>query len=153
MTNTQNNMTDTQSGEIDSGRNQFTIRSLLLLMALVAWILGVNRWLGPPFGWITAVPLSIVALLVLVTRGWATLGAVFGFVAFCLLGYFQIIQWDKTDPRFLQSLICFASFGGAAGGSIHALFLKRWVLGSLSLLASVVWLGAVSMMAVRLPVS
>ena len=141
-------MTNTEKSVATSRHHQFTTRALFVVMALVAWILGVNRWLGPPFGWMTAIPLTIVAFLVLFTRGWATLGAMVGFVVLGLLGYFVIIQWDKSDPRFIKSLVCVASFGSAAGGSIQALLMKRWILGSLSLLASFVTFAAISMISI-----
>jgi hypothetical protein len=130
---------------VEPRRRQFTTAALLFVMTLVAWILAVNRWLGPPYGWMTAIPLAIVALLVLITRGRAAVGTVVGFTALCLLGYFLIIGWEPTDPRFLKSLVCLGSFGGAAGGSIHALFMKRWIVGSLSLIASIVSFAAILM--------
>jgi hypothetical protein len=133
-------MTDT-SVQTASKKNvfyQFTIRSLLGAILITSWTLAVNRWLGSPYGWITAIPVAMVGVLVLRTSGWALLGGIIGFVAMTLIGLFFIIGWPPSDPRFMKSVVAVGSYGAAGGASLHAMALKQWILGTLLLIATIV---------------
>ena len=120
---------------------QFTIQSLLGAVFLISWILAVNRWLGSPYGWLTAIPLSVVALLALRARGKILIGAAFGFAGMAIIGCAFIIEWNSSDPRLLKSAITIGSFGARWGASLNAIVIHLRVLGALALVAAAVIFG------------
>lgn len=119
-------------------RYQFGLASLLLLTFLVACILSAYRCLGPLYGWNTAIPLGIVAILLLYTRWQCTLGVLMGGAVLSLVGVYGIIGFDRSDIRFIKALVTLGSFGGAWGGSIHAIVSKRPIVGGLLLAISII---------------
>ena len=136
-------MSDSSDADVEQGSRQFTLRGLCAVTFIVAWILAVNRWLGPPYGSLTAMPLSILAVLVVVARQQILIGAILGALLLSFIGIAFLIQWDPADPRYAKSLLLLAAGGCATGGSINALAVRRWLLGGLSLLGSIaiwVWL-------------
>jgi len=118
-------------------RFQFGLRSLFELTFLVACILAVAKWIGPEFGWISAVPLGIVAVVVLSTHWRCMLGTVIGFAilvvaVICLSGI-------KTPGADLpKAIVTVGSFGGAFGASIHAIILRQRGIGVSCLVASII---------------
>jgi hypothetical protein len=117
---------------------QFGLASLFWLTLLVACILSINRTLGPPYGWLSAIPLGIVATLALRTRWRSMVGFGIGFAVLSLVGYFFIIGFKPSDPKFVKAMVTLGSFGGAVGASINAIVLKRWIIGSILLAASII---------------
>ena len=116
-------------------RFQFGLSSLFVLTLLTACILSVYRCLGPVYGALSAVPLSIVAMLLLSTHWRCTPGAVIGAVLAGLVGFFLVIRFEKSDPQFVRA-VTLGSFGGSWGGCIHAIILKRRVIGGILLALS-----------------
>jgi len=129
---------DSSATQPRRSRYQFGLASLLLLTLLVACILSVNRCLGLVYGWISAIPLGIVAVLLLYTRWRCAIGTLLGAGVLSLIGFYLIIAFERSDPRFLKAMVMLGSFGGAFGASIHAIILKRRVVGSLLLVVSIV---------------
>jgi hypothetical protein len=131
-------MTDDSSStpEPRQSRFQFGIASLLLLTLLVACILSVGKCLGPVYGLLSAIPLSIVAILLLSTCWRCVVGTLIGSVVFALLGFY-ILQWDPLKPEYVKAVVTLAAFGGAIGASIHTIVLKRLALGGIFLALSI----------------
>jgi hypothetical protein len=109
-----------------------------VLTLLTACILSVNKCLGPVYGWLSAIPLGIVALLLLATHWRCTIGTVLGAVILALIGYWRVIGYSVSDPHFAKAIVTLASYGGAWGASLHAIFLKRWIIGNLLLIVLIV---------------
>jgi hypothetical protein len=118
-------------------RFQFGLSSLFVLTLLVACVLSAYRCLGPLYGLLSAVPLGIVATLLLCTRWRCTVGSVIGAGILAVIGVLFVINFDRSDPKFLKAMVTLGSFGGAFGASIHAIVLKRWILGSIMLVVSI----------------
>ena len=118
-------------------QSSYSLRTLLFATALIAWILGVNNWLGDPYGWMTAIPLAL-GLPVFILRPWSFVGGIAGFVVFALFGEFFIIGWDKTDPEYLPCLVTIGGYGLACGAGALAFFLRLRVLGGITCLSAAV---------------
>lgn len=131
-------------------RYQFGLASLLLLTFLVACILSVYRCLGPVHGLMSAIPLGIIAILLLYTGWQCTIGTVIGVAVLSFVGLY-LIGFEPTDPRFLKAMVTLGSFGGAFGASIHAIVLKQRVVGGILLVVTIVALLAALLIAVPEP--
>ena len=132
-------MTETSStAQANKSQYQFTLASLFVLTLLVACILSLYRCLGPAYGLVSAIPLGIIAVLLLRTRWHCTIGTVIGSVILPLVGLYLIIGFDRSDPRFLKAVVTLGSFGGAFGAGLHAIILKRWIIGSILLAVSII---------------
>ncbi|MEM7478353.1 MAG: hypothetical protein AAF483_25505 [Planctomycetota bacterium] len=112
-----------------SEKQSYSLRTLMFSTALIAWILGVNNWLGEPYGWLTAIPL-IIGLPVFILRPMSFRGGIIGFVFFALIGEFFIIGWNKSDPQYLPCLVTVGGYGLCCAAGIHACFLGLRFLGS-----------------------
>jgi hypothetical protein len=132
-------MTEIHSSTPQPGpsRFQFGLSSLFLLTLLVACILSIYRCLGPMYGVLSAIPLSIVATLLLYTRWRCTFGSLIGAGTLAVLGFFILVHWNPSDPKYVKSIVTLGAFGGAVGASIHAIILKRWIVGSILLAISI----------------
>ena len=139
------------SEQLRQSRFQFSLASLFTLTFLVACVLSVCRCLGPLYGWASAIPLGIVTLLLLCTRFRCTIGTMIGAVILAVLGYFLIIGYAKSDPHFIKAMVLLGSYGGAAGASIHAIILKRWVIGGILLAVAILVLAAILWLPIRVP--
>jgi hypothetical protein len=124
---------------------QFSVATLILVMVLICWILAVHRWLGETYGWITAIPLGLAGIVGLATRGRALVGFALGSAAIALVGSL-LIGWEPSDIRFYKSLAALGAYGGAAGGGLHAIWLRRRWLGGAVFLAAVVIFGLLLLM-------
>lgn len=71
------------------------------------------------------------------------LGCIVGSVTFCVIAYLLFINWEPSDLRFLKCMVVVGSYGGAAGSSIHAIVLKRWIVGGVLLLGTIAALVAI----------
>ena len=101
---------------------QYSIRSLLALFFSVALILAANRWLGPIYGWITAVPCGIVLILTLLTSYRVLIGGAIVAVLFVVL-YLYVTQGGAGfDPR--KATLAVGAYGAAIGGSLHAIWYR-----------------------------
>ena len=114
------------------------LASLFVLTLLVACILSAYRCLGPTYGLISAVPLGVIAILLLYTRWKCTIGTLIGGIVLSLAGFYWIIGFDRSDPRFLKAMVTLASFGGAWGCSIDAIIRKRRIVGGILLAVSII---------------
>jgi hypothetical protein len=119
-------------------RYQFGLASLCLLTLLVACILSAYRCLGPVYGWISAIPLGIIAILLLYAGWQCTIGTLIGGVVLSLVGIRWIIGFDVSDIRFFKAMVTLGSYGGAFGASIHAIIRKRWIVGSVLLAVAII---------------
>jgi hypothetical protein len=111
---------------------QFRVRDLLFATTLVASTLGLFLWLGWPWNWPILLPVAIIVLLGLRTRWHTSLGCFLGMATFAVVGWIAI-GYPKSDPSFARSMAFIVTYGGSWGAGIHALLLRRWILGALSL--------------------
>lgn len=116
-----NDSSDTQSRR---PRYQFGLASLFHLTFLVACILAVTKWIGPFFGWVAAVPLGIIAILLLCTHWHCIIGTVVGFA---VLSSCLIAACGMPNVELLKNVVAFGSFGGAIGASVHAILLWQCI--------------------------
>ena len=123
--------------DTESKRTTYSLRTLLFFTALIAWILGINNWLGDPFGWLTAIPLAL-GLPVFILRPWSFLGGIAGFVVFALIGEFFLIRWDRSDPEYLPCLVTVGGYGLTCGAGAVAFFLRLRILGGITCLSAIV---------------
>ena len=97
----------------------YSLRTLLFSTSLFAWIFAVNQWLGSPYGWLSAIPLSM-GLPTFILRPWSIAGGVIGFVVFAIIGEFFIIGWHWSDKNYLPSLVTVGLYGVTCGSGMHA---------------------------------
>jgi hypothetical protein len=108
---------------------------LTVLVALIVAVT-VNRWLGPPYGWLVAIPAGIAGTLAVRTHGWSLIGGAVGFPVSCLIGYWFILGDALPYLKLIRALVVIGSYGAATGGSIHAIVLKHRIVGGVCLVAT-----------------
>jgi hypothetical protein len=116
-------------------RLQFTIGSLLWVTFLASCILAAYRSLGPHYGGHSIIPLTVVAILALATRGWTIPACSLGFVILWLTIELAV-RFNSNDAHQVKAMLVLGFFGAAAGGSIHAIILRRRSLGIVLLAVS-----------------
>jgi hypothetical protein len=119
-------------------RFQFGLSSLLVLTLLVACILSVYRCLGPVYGLLSAIPLGFVAVLILATHWRCAVGTLVGAFILALIGYRWVVGFSVYDPHFAKAMVTLTSYGAAWGAGVHAVLVRRWILGGLLLVISIV---------------
>lgn len=112
----------------------FSVRSLLFATFLVAWVLAVNNALANPYGWLTSIPLAYSAPLLLMNPR-TILGGGIGALMFGVIGELGI-GWPHYELRYWLAIIVFVAYGFACGAAVHAIFLKRYVVGTTIFFAS-----------------
>lgn len=120
---------------------QFNLASLFELTFLVACTLSVSIWVSREFWWFTAIPLGIIAILLLCTRWHCTIGTLIGFVSGIAVLFFVTACWIRSaraNPDWLQDMVLVGSYGGAFGASIHAIVLKQRLLGGILLAVTII---------------
>ena len=106
-------------------RDQFTLLTLFKVVVVVSCGLAVNRWLGPTFGWATAIPLMLALIVGMQTGGWTMVGTLIG----CLLTMHFVTGGIPADSVFREIEIGMCTCGASAGAGTHAILLRRWFLG------------------------
>lgn len=101
-------------------------------------MLTVNNGLAQPYGWLTAIPLAYSAPLVLLNFR-TILGGIIG--AFALGAIGEIGNgWEHDRIEHWLADIAFVAYGFACGVALQSIFQKKYILGTIVFLASVVTL-------------
>jgi hypothetical protein len=93
-------------------------------------------------------PLGIIAGLALYTQWRCLVGTAIGIVAVGVYGFFCLVVLHGGEPGYSNAMFLVEACGGAIGASIDAIILRRQVVGTLMLAASV----AVYVVVLRMPV-
>ena len=124
-------MADKAEATIEAQRSQFTLRDLLVQVALVSVVLALVATRSEAF--MIWVPSVIVVSVLAATRFETARGAVYGFTA-AFVASTTIAMLQAATPRsdpggVVLRLLVLASIGAWLGASIHAIRLRRLFVG------------------------
>ena len=109
---------------------RYSTRTLLYATSLIAWVLGVNSWLGDPYGWLTAIPLTF-CLPIWITNPWTFVGGTLGFAVLAIIGELSFVGFEWSDVKHWLAIITVGAYGCACGTSIHAFVRGQRLLGGI----------------------